>query len=293
LETKYTLNLGKLLQVILDIKHYIFNLVPSKPISPKLTIASIAIDHQMVVIHVQVGKNFIEDVLLDGDSGVNIIIEKLRVQLGLSKPKPAPYNLHLAYQTIAKPLGLIKDLRILVHGIPYVVTFTIIQNSLLNSSHFVSLSCLWLRDVKVSHDWGNNIITIQGAGTVKTILVTKKLEAPTKHLEILVCYDFHSKIFDKEEDLMFAIEQGLFSIGIIVIPTSVWLNQPIKLITSAGLNLVRQANKLVELVSKPLVSFDVPIKSVHVLTHSQLLKGLKCPSRKQRKRRSRSTLPNS
>jgi len=256
--------LGQLLQVILDIKHYIFNLVPSKPISPKLTIASIAIDHQMVVIHVQVGKNFIEDVLLDGDSGVNIITEKLRVQLGLSKPKLAPYNLHLAYQTIAKPLGLIKDLRILVHGIPYVVTFTIIQNSLLNSSHFVSLSCPWLRDVKVSHDWGNNIITIQGAGTVKTILVTKKLEAPTKHLEILVCYDFHSKIFDKEEDLMFAIEQGLFSIGIIVIPTLVWLNQPIKLITSACLNLVRHANKLVEHVSKPLVSFDVPIKSVHV-----------------------------
>ncbi len=77
--------------MILDIKHYIFNLVPSKPISPKLTIASIAIDHQMVVIHVQVGKNFIEDVLLDGDSGVNIITEKLRVQLGLSKPKLAPY----------------------------------------------------------------------------------------------------------------------------------------------------------------------------------------------------------
>jgi hypothetical protein len=29
-------------------------------------------------------------------------------------------------QTIAKPLGLIKDLRILVHGIPYAMTFTII-----------------------------------------------------------------------------------------------------------------------------------------------------------------------
>jgi hypothetical protein len=29
-------------------------------------------------------------------------------------------------QTIAKPLGLIKDLRILVHRIPYAMTFTVI-----------------------------------------------------------------------------------------------------------------------------------------------------------------------
>jgi hypothetical protein len=33
----------------------------------------------MVVIHVQVGMNFIEDVLLDGGYGINIIIEKLRM----------------------------------------------------------------------------------------------------------------------------------------------------------------------------------------------------------------------
>jgi hypothetical protein len=30
----------------------------------------------MVVLHFQVGKNFIEDVLLDGGFGVNIIMEK-------------------------------------------------------------------------------------------------------------------------------------------------------------------------------------------------------------------------
>jgi hypothetical protein len=35
----------------------------------------------------------------------------------------------MAYQIIAKPLGLIKDLKILVRGIPYVVTFIMIQSS--------------------------------------------------------------------------------------------------------------------------------------------------------------------
>jgi hypothetical protein len=80
----------------------------------------------MAVIQVQIGKNFIEVVLLDGGSGVNIIMKKLKVQLGLLKLKPSPYNLRMVDQTIAKPLGLIKDLKILIHGIPYGVTFTVI-----------------------------------------------------------------------------------------------------------------------------------------------------------------------
>jgi hypothetical protein len=59
----------------------------------------------------------------------------------LSKPKPAPYNLRMADQTIAKPLGLIKDLKILVHGIPYVVTFTIIQSNVLDFSYLMLFGC--------------------------------------------------------------------------------------------------------------------------------------------------------
>ncbi len=98
--------------------------------------------------------------LLDGGSRVNIITKKLRVQLGLSKPKPTPYNLHMVDQTIVKPLALIKDLRILVHGIIYVVTFTIIQSIVLDSNYFMLLGRPWLRDAKMSHDRGNNAITI-------------------------------------------------------------------------------------------------------------------------------------
>jgi hypothetical protein len=42
----------------------------------------------MVIIQVQIGKNTIEDVLLDGGSGINIIIEQLRLRLGPPKCKP-------------------------------------------------------------------------------------------------------------------------------------------------------------------------------------------------------------
>jgi hypothetical protein len=57
------LKLGQLLWAILDIKCYILNSIPSKPTLLKLAVALIAIDHQMEVIQVQIGKTFIEDVL--------------------------------------------------------------------------------------------------------------------------------------------------------------------------------------------------------------------------------------
>jgi hypothetical protein len=83
LETKYTLNLGRLLWAIPNIKCYILNPIPSKPTIPKPTITLNAIDLQTEIIHVQVGKHFIKDVLPDGGFGVNIIRKKLRVQLDL------------------------------------------------------------------------------------------------------------------------------------------------------------------------------------------------------------------
>jgi hypothetical protein len=91
-----------------------------------MVVALIATYHLMVVIQVQVGKTFVKNILLDGGFGVNIIIQKINVQLGLSKPNPTPYNLHIVNQTIVKPLGLVKDLKIFVHGIPYIVFFTVI-----------------------------------------------------------------------------------------------------------------------------------------------------------------------
>jgi hypothetical protein len=59
----------------------------------------------MVIIQVQIGNNIIEDVLLDGGFGINIIIKQLRLRLGLPRPKPAPYNLKMATQTTTKLVG--------------------------------------------------------------------------------------------------------------------------------------------------------------------------------------------
>jgi hypothetical protein len=49
----------------------------------------------MVVIQVQVGKNIVEDALINGGTSVNIITENLRITLGLPRPKLAPYHLRM------------------------------------------------------------------------------------------------------------------------------------------------------------------------------------------------------
>jgi hypothetical protein len=72
----------------------------------------------------------------------------------------------------------------------------------------------WLKDAKVAHDWGNNIITIQRNGIVRTFIVTKHLEGEVRRLKMLLCYDYQNGIID-EEDIIFATEPNFFSIGII------------------------------------------------------------------------------
>jgi len=132
--------------------------------------------------------------------------------LGLPKPKPAPYNLKMANQTTIKPMGLIKDLKIHVHDIPYITTFIILQNSVVDFNYSMLLGRPWLKDVKMAHDWGNNIITIQQNGIVKIITITKHLGGEVRRPKMLLCYDYQNDITNDEKDIIFATEPKLFSI---------------------------------------------------------------------------------
>jgi hypothetical protein len=87
-------------------------------------------------------------------------------------------------QTITKLIGLINDLKIHIHGLHYIVTFTIMKNNVLDSNYSMLLGWTWLRNARVTHDYWNNLITIKGNGMMQTIIVTKHLDSNTKHLEI-------------------------------------------------------------------------------------------------------------
>jgi hypothetical protein len=75
--------------------------------------------------------------------------------------------------------------------------------------------------LKWAHDWGSNIITIQGNGIVRTITITKHLVGKIRRLEVLLCYDYHNAITNEEEYVIFAIELELSSIGIINSPKTI------------------------------------------------------------------------
>ncbi len=66
-------------------------------------------------------------------------------------------------------------MKIHIHGIPYITTFIVLKNSVVDSNYSTLLRKLWFRNVKVTHDWGNNVIIVQGNGTFRAILVNRKL----------------------------------------------------------------------------------------------------------------------
>jgi len=114
METTYTLKLGQLLKIEPNLKKNMWQkLKPKKPnittqVIPKsnvaivvethskLDIATIKVDNQMAIIQIQVGKNIVEDVMIDGGASVNIIIKNLETKLGLLKPRLVPYHLRMA-----------------------------------------------------------------------------------------------------------------------------------------------------------------------------------------------------
>jgi hypothetical protein len=85
---------------------------------PILTMASIAIDPHIAVIHVHVGGNLVDDVLLDRSLKTNIITKYLRKRLGLPSPKPTRYVLQMTDQSLMKLIKVIRDLKSHIHGIP-------------------------------------------------------------------------------------------------------------------------------------------------------------------------------
>jgi hypothetical protein len=72
----------------------------------------------------------------------------LKLRLGLPKPKLAPYNLRMANQTTIETMGLIIDIKIYVHGIHYIIMFTLLQNNVVDFSYSMLLGKPCLRDAK-------------------------------------------------------------------------------------------------------------------------------------------------
>lgn len=98
----------------------------------------------MHVILVCIGKNIVEDVLIDGGSGVNIITEAEQRQQGLSKLSHAPFNLKMADGNILQSKCLIQAIRIHISTIFYPITLIIMDSLIVKSNYTMLLGESWL-----------------------------------------------------------------------------------------------------------------------------------------------------
>jgi hypothetical protein len=67
-------------------------------------------------------------------------------------PKLPLNTLQMAYQTIIKMVGLIKDLKIQIHGIPYIAMLLVMENNVRDSNYSLLLGPPWLCSARVTHD---------------------------------------------------------------------------------------------------------------------------------------------
>jgi hypothetical protein len=67
-------------------------------------------------------------------------------------------------QIITKLVGLLRDMKIYVHGILYITTFIVLHNIVVDSSYSMLLGRPWLKDVKMAHDWGSNMLPYKEMG---------------------------------------------------------------------------------------------------------------------------------
>jgi hypothetical protein len=55
-------------------------------------------------------------------------------------------------QNLTRPLRIINNLNIHIHGIPYMATFIVLKNNVVDSNYSMLLRRPWLIDAKVTHD---------------------------------------------------------------------------------------------------------------------------------------------
>jgi hypothetical protein len=90
----------------------------------------------------------------------------LRLRLGLPKPKlvGARSNNHNKQWVWLKIWRCICSWQFL-HNYVYCT-----HNNLVDSNYSMLLGRPWLRDVKMAHDWGNNIVTYKGMKQLEQLL---------------------------------------------------------------------------------------------------------------------------
>ncbi len=151
---KLEIKLGQLLkicpQLILIMDKYLLKMKePQVTNVCKITTIKIKdFDEALLVVQVRIGKFGVQNVLLDGRCGVNIILKSLRKKVGLRISQPIPFVVIMVEQRKVQPLGLIRNLKINLGSCVYKILVTTLNMEMGIEAYSMFMGRLWLKQTK-------------------------------------------------------------------------------------------------------------------------------------------------
>ncbi|MCO5610910.1 hypothetical protein L7F22_065154 [Adiantum nelumboides] len=122
-----------------------------------------------------------EEVLLDGGTGVNILLEEVyrRVKLGETLFL-APFYVEMADQRRFQPLGILKHQAIEVAGMVFFVNFVVLRMKDSDSCYKMLLERPWFRQARVKQDWRENVVMLRKGKNLVSISMQERKQIPPK-----------------------------------------------------------------------------------------------------------------
>ena len=143
-------------------------------------------DDQVPVIQVEckVRKHWkpVNNVVIDGGAGVNIMAEHTRRNLGITDMKEAPFRVRMADQRVVQPLGLVENIQVKAGGAKFSVSFLVLD---VGDAYSMLLGRPWLKVAEALHDWTTNTITLKSKGKKVVLSTNSKKVEETKKPELL------------------------------------------------------------------------------------------------------------
>ena len=131
-------------------------------------------DTRIPKIAIQYRGMVIENVLIDGGAGVNIVTKTNCEKFGWQDWLLVPFLVRMADQWRVRPLGILRNIFLDIGGISFSMAFVVLSMEDTLEEYNIILGRPWLRQAKVRHDWAANQLTIRrGRRKVKIPLKEK------------------------------------------------------------------------------------------------------------------------
>lgn len=123
----------------------------------------------------------------------------LQRRLGLTNLKPAPFMVRMANQNKVRPDGILRHLRVSIHGVEFELTFIVLDMQG-EDGYELLLGRTWLRGASAKQDWGADTITFDGPlGPVTAPVCPRRPPPPSKRPQAIEELDYVQGFTDDDE----------------------------------------------------------------------------------------------